>query len=239
MSSTFPTTLDSFVDPTATSKLNSPSNSAQHADKNDAIEKLEAKVGVNSSAVTTTHDYKLSGVTGTDKAMSLAGAETATNKRFTSPKFNEDVAMTTTATQLNYLKDATGLTGTGKTVADTSPTIATPTLTKPTVTASIQTIVADSDGATITFDLDAGNVHTVTLGGNRILALSNGDVGQYFVLELTQDGTGSRTVTWFSTIRWGGGTVPTLTTTASKRDTFMFRVTGSNTYDGYIIGMNI
>lgn len=198
MSSSFPTSLDSLTDPGATSKLNSPSHSQQHTNINDAVEKLEAKVGVNSSAVTTTHDYKLSGVTGTDKAVSKTGTETLTNKTFT-----------------------------------------TPILTKPTVTASIQTVVADSDGATITFDLNAGNVHTVTLGGNRILALSNASTGQYFVLELTQDATGSRTVTWFTTIRWVDGVAPTLTTTANKRDVFGFRCTGTNTYDGYIIGQNI
>jgi len=112
-------------------------------------------------------------------------------------------------------------------------------LSKPTIKSSIQTIVADSDAATITFDLDAGNVHTVTLGGNRILALSNADTGQYFVLELTQDGTGSRTVTWFETIRWVDGSAPTLTTTADKRDVFGFRCTGTNTYDGYIVGQNL
>ena len=193
MSSTFPTTLDSLTDPTSTSKLNSPSHSQQHVNSNDALEKLEAKVGVDGSAVTTTHDYKLSGVTGTDKAASLTGTENLSGK----------------------------------------------TLIKPTVTASTQTVVADSDGATITFDLDAGNVHTVTLGGNRILALSNADTGQYFVIELTQDATGSRTVTWFTTIKWVDGVAPVLTTTAAKKDVFGFRCTGANTYDGYIIGQNI
>lgn len=85
MSSSFPTSLDSLTDPGATSKLNSPSHSQQHTNINDAVEKLEAKVGVNSSAVTTSHDYKLSGVTGTDKAVSKTGTETLTNKTFTSP----------------------------------------------------------------------------------------------------------------------------------------------------------
>lgn len=42
-----------------------------------------AKLGVDSSAVTTTHDYKLSGVAGTDKAVSKIGTETLTNKRVT------------------------------------------------------------------------------------------------------------------------------------------------------------
>jgi hypothetical protein len=99
--------------------------------------------------------------------------------------------------------------------------------------------VSDTDGATVTFDLDTGSIHYVTLGGNRTLALSNAKVGQTFIINLTQDGGGSRTVTWFTTIRWINGTAPTLTTTGGKRDTFGFICTGTNTYDGYIVGQNI
>ena len=119
-------------------------------------------------------------------------------------------------------------------------TLTNKTLIKPTINGSIPAITAATDGATITFDLSASNIQTVTLGGNRTLALSNVSTGQVFMLELTQDGTGSRTVTWFSTIKWAsGGTAPTLTTTANKKDTFGFRCTGSGTYDGYVVGSNI
>lgn len=100
----------------------------------------------------------------------------------------------------------------------------------------------DTDGATVTFnfdDVDKGNVRVVTLGGNRTLALSNVDVGQKFVLVLKQDGTGSRTVTWFSGISWPAGVVPTLTTTASKHDVFGFICIASNTYLGFILGQNL
>lgn len=100
-------------------------------------------------------------------------------------------------------------------------------------------LTADTDGATITFDLSASNIHTVTLGGNRTLALSNATTGQVFMLRLLQDATGSRTVTWFSTIKWAGGTAPTLTTTASKADMLGFVCTGTGTYDGFVIGQNI
>lgn len=100
-------------------------------------------------------------------------------------------------------------------------------------------VKADTDGATITFDLDVANIHTVTLGGNRTLAISNEDAGQVFILRLLQDGTGSRTVTWFSTIKWAGGSAPTLTTTAGKADVFGFLVTGTDAYDGFIVGQNI
>lgn len=96
-----------------------------------------------------------------------------------------------------------------------------------------------SDGATVTFDLSQSAIHDVTLGGNRTLALSNETVGQFFMLTLIQDGTGTRTVTWFSTIKWAGGSAPTLTTTAAKRDCFAFRVTSAGNYDGFIVGMNL
>jgi len=113
------------------------------------------------------------------------------------------------------------------------------TLTKPTVNASVQAITADSDGTTITFDMTSSNVHTVTLGGNRTLAVSNVTAGQFFYIRLLQDGTGSRTVTWFSTIKWADATAPTLTTTAARADLFAFFCTSSGNYDGFVVGQNI
>ena len=59
MATNFPTSLDSLTNPTSSDSLNSPSHSAQHANANDAIEALQAKVGVDSSAVTSSHDYKI------------------------------------------------------------------------------------------------------------------------------------------------------------------------------------
>lgn len=88
MAINFPTALDTITNPTATDYLNSPSHAGQHADANDAIEAIQAKLGINASAVTTSHDYKLSGVTGTDKAASLTGTEALSNKTLTSPSIN-------------------------------------------------------------------------------------------------------------------------------------------------------
>ena len=64
MATNFPTSLDSLTNPTAGNTLASPSHAGQHADANDAIEALQAKVGVNNSAVTTTIDYKLRNLDG-------------------------------------------------------------------------------------------------------------------------------------------------------------------------------
>lgn len=62
MATNFPSSLDSFTNPTAVDTLDSPPHDTQHADANDAIEALEAKVGVNGSAVTTSHEYRINSI---------------------------------------------------------------------------------------------------------------------------------------------------------------------------------
>ncbi len=121
-------------------------------------------------------------------------------------------------------------------------TLTNKTLTKPVINAHYDTpqTYTPAAGGTATLDLGLSNEHKITMpAGNITIAISNASVGQKFIVEITQDGTGSRTVTWFTTIRWVDGTAPTLTTTANKRDTFGFIVTGSGTYDGYVVGQNI
>ena len=106
-------------------------------------------------------------------------------------------------------------------------------------TALKTTLKSNTDASTVTFDLNVANTHTVTLGDNRTLAISNETAGQKFIINLVQDVTGSRTVTWFSTIKWAGGSAPTLTTTANKADSFGFLCTGTDAYYGFVIGQNI
>ena len=102
-----------------------------------------------------------------------------------------------------------------------------------------QTYSPDAAG-TATLDLSTGNEHRITMpAGNITIAISNETDGQKFIVSILQDGTGSRTVTWFSTIKWPDNTEPTLTTTANKRDVFGFIVTGTDTYDGFIVGQNL
>ena len=103
----------------------------------------------------------------------------------------------------------------------------------------VHTINTATDGKTITFDLSKGNIQQVTLGGDRTLALSNVSVGQCFVIDLIQDGTGNRKVTWFTTIKWDYGTAPTLSTAAGKIDSFGFICKSAGNYQGYIIGQGL
>lgn len=49
MAINFPTSLDNFTNPASGNTLDSPSHSLQHSDINDAVEALEAKVGIGAS----------------------------------------------------------------------------------------------------------------------------------------------------------------------------------------------
>lgn len=92
MTISYPSSLDSFPNPQSTDLLDNASPTldhwTQHANANDAIEALEAKVGIDGSAVTTSFDYKLNEVTGTDKAVGKTATQTLTNKTLTSPVIN-------------------------------------------------------------------------------------------------------------------------------------------------------
>jgi hypothetical protein len=93
---------------------------------------------------------------------------------------------------------------------------------------------------TANLNLNSTNYHDIQMpAGNVTLALFNPTVGQKFVISIKQDSIGSRLITWFATISWTGGIVPTLTLTANKKDVFGFTCTSAGTYDGYVIGQNI
>lgn len=126
MSTNFPTSLDALTNPVATDAVATVDHAAQHANANDAIEALEAKVGIDSSAVTTSHDYKLSEVTGSDKAVSKTATQTLTNKTITALVNGGTITIPT---------------GTDTLVArDTTDTLANKTLTTPKIGTSINDV---------------------------------------------------------------------------------------------------
>ena len=85
-----------------------------------------------------------------------------------------------------------------------------------------------TDQATITWDAVSQDVCKVELGGNRTLAApTNGTAGQFISILVQQDSTGSRTLTWNAVYEFKDDTAPTLTTTASKGDVFVFRYNGT------------
>lgn len=72
----------------------------------------------------------------------------------------------------------------------------------------------------MTLNCDASNVFTTTLTANVTTApaLSSANDGQTINWFLTQDATGSRTMTWPTTFKWPGGTAGVLSTAANAVD---------------------
>jgi hypothetical protein len=102
-------------------------------------------------------------------------------------------------------------TGTGTVLA----LAATPTITNPTITAYLETAPAIANSSTaVTLALASGTVLSYTLTGNCTFTMPATTNGTSFIVRLIQDATGGRTAT-FTGVKWPGGTVPTITTTAS------------------------
>jgi hypothetical protein len=170
--------------------------------------------------------------------VSLTGVQTLTNKTLTSPKINEAVEVTATATELNILDGVTATTAElnysdivtlGTTAASKVFTADANNLT--TVSGAVANVEDTlTDGATITWDVIDSPVAKVTLGGNRTLSAPSGTTpiaGQFISLTVIQDATGSRLLTWNSAYEFTGDVAPTLTTTASKADVFVFKYNGT------------
>ncbi len=89
---------------------------------------------------------------------------------------------------------------------------------------NVYTNVETKSSGTYTIDFSKGDVqhHYITIGGDFTLTASNYDSGTVAHVVLTQDGTGSHTVTLNSVLKWAGGSAPTLTTAANSTDTFVF-----------------
>ena len=133
---------------------------------------------------------------------------------------------------LKVTKGGTGVgtsTGSGANVLGTSPTV-----NNPTVTNYVESVVAiGNSGTTQTLALSNGTVQTVTMTGNCTFTMPTATAGKSFILIAVQDGTGSRTAT-FTSVKWAGGTAPTLTTTATTgRDILTFVADGTNWYGTY------
>jgi len=179
--------------------------------------------------------------------VTLTGTETLTNKTLTSPKINEildtngneELKFTTTASAVNEITITNAATGTrpdlSVTGGDTNIGLSITTKGTGLVLFNDGAFNAEAtltDGATITWDVGTSPVAKVTLGGNRtISAPTNGATGQFISLAVIQDVTGSRTLTWNSLYEFTADTAPTLTTTASKADLFVFRYNGTVWYE--------
>jgi hypothetical protein len=81
--------------------------------------------------------------------------------------------------------------------------------------------------AALDIDCSLGNFFTKTINANSTFTFSNPPSTRAFAftLELTHT---SGTVTWPTTVRWGGGTAPTLTTSRVHLFTFVTDDAGTN-----------
>ena len=86
-----------------------------------------------------------------------------------------------------------------------------------------------TDAATIAVDFSNANNFSVTLAGNRELGQpSNQNVGQSGSIFITQDGTGSRTLSYHADWDFAGGTAPTISSTAGAVDRIDYIVAAAN-----------
>ena len=91
-------------------------------------------------------------------------------------------------------------------------------------------VVTANTSTAYTISLASGTVQILTLTGNCTFTFPTVLAGASFTILLKQDGTGSRTVTWPATVKWPSGTAPTITSTASKLDKYVFTSDGTNWY---------
>jgi hypothetical protein len=175
--------------------------------------------------------------------VSLTGVQTLTNKTLTAPILdeindsngNEEIIFTTTASAVNEITIANAAAGNRPNISvtgdDTNIGLSVSTKGTGLILFNDGAYNADAtltDGATITWDVGSSPVAKVTLAGNRTLsAPTNSASGQFISLTVIQDATGSRLLTWNSAYEFTGDTAPTLTTTASKADVFVFKYNGT------------
>ena len=110
------------------------------------------------------------------------------------------------------------------------------------VTSYNETYVAvTSSSNASTIDCEAGNVFSHTLSENTTFTFSNppaSGTAYGFSLKIIQDASASGyTVTWPTSVDWPSATAPTLTSTASAVDQFVFYThDGGTTWYGFVAG---
>lgn len=143
---------------------------------------------------------------------------------------------TLSATTLGSAVAASSLTSVGTLTALTmggTVSMADNVIGRPRFTDYAETYTAPTiSSGTLTLNIENGNVFRASLNANiTTLTISNpSGTGNAcsFTLIFDADGT-ARTVTWPAAVKWPGGTAPTLTSTASRSDMFVFYTNNAGT----------
>jgi hypothetical protein len=205
----------SYQDSTGTERAWIGYGSASSTDLN--INNGRGDVKANNSIIVTASNYNsysptLTG-TGASGTWSISVTGTAGN-------------VTGTVAVANGGTGVTSSTGTGSVVLSTTPTFIGTRETRVTMGAN-------------DINLNTGNLFTKTISGATTLTVSNvpaAGTSVSFILDLTNGG--SAAITWWSGMKWTGGTAPTLT--ASGRDVLgFFTHDGGTTWTGLVLGKDV
>ncbi len=187
--------------------------------------------------------------------VSLVSTDTLTNKTLTSPKINEDVAVTSTASELNILDGATvvvgeinaldlGSTGTGTAIASKSVildsnkdytgirnvsltgTLGVAGISSFAVAANVAQSSLTSSSNAVAWDASAKpNAVHVTTENTTFSAPTNNVEGAFIALEINYNG--SHTIAFNTVFEFAASTAPTFTSTDGKTDILVFRYNGA------------
>jgi hypothetical protein len=187
--------------------------------------------------------------------VSLVSTDTLTNKTLTSPKINENVAVTSTATELNILDGATvvvgeinaldlGSTAIGNGIASKAVildanldytgirnlgltgTLGVAGISSFAVAANVAQTTLSSSSNAVAWDASAKpNAVHVTTQNTTFSAPSNSVEGAFIVVEINYNG--SHTIAFNTVFEFAASTAPTFTSSDGKTDILVFRYNGA------------
>ena len=94
--------------------------------------------------------------------------------------------------------------------------------------AATPTVALGNSGSAFTVNTLLSNVFTVTMTANAALTVGSAYSGQTINVQITQDGTGGRVITWPANFKWPSGAALSLSTAAVSIDLLVATYNGTN-----------